>query len=160
MIWQDISSPCASVKNTIIPLSWTQDCFFVCYISLYSYSYFGLSYSIFFLFATFFIFFFLIPFYLLYSHTLSLTHFPDFSYHKTDMWDKARGHTTPKKNMLLTTNTLCFAPALSLQPENDKTQRWAKVQVRKRTGLIISKIQFGHVWTCLDNMEQTITCHH
>ena len=102
---QDFSSPCfiRHIFNHSVILM-TGFIFCVTYIFLLSY--FFIYLSIFFFFVCYTLFSrFHIPFSLL-SHT-SLTHFP---YHKSTSGKKkpTRGHTTPKRNMLLT-NQILFA---------------------------------------------------
>ena len=114
---------------------------FLCdiYISALLFIFIYLSSSLFFVCYTLFSRFH-IPFLLL-SHT-SLTHFP---YHKSTSGKKAykRAHYPKKEYATYQPNTLCFAPALLLIPDI-QDRRWAKVQVRKRMGLIISKYRLGY----------------
>ena len=102
---QDFSSPCfiRHIFNHSVILM-TGFIFCVTYIFLRSYFFFIYLLLFFFLFAIPFFPVFICLFLLL-SHT-SLTHFP---YHKSTSGKKpTRGHTTPKRNMLLT-NQILFA---------------------------------------------------
>ena len=95
------------------------------------------------------IFSFFVCFFFSISLVSLLTYFPD---HTTNGQVDKRAHY-PKKDFATTTKLRCipfrFPPALSLIPENIQDPRWAKVQVRKRTGQS-SRIQlFYH----LDSQE-------
>ena len=146
----------SSVIYSIIPLSSWQDSFFVWHIYFCSLIFF-IYLSIFFFFVCYTLFFpFSYPFFALISYLTN-----SFSIPQIDKWKKKtykRAHYPKKEYATYQPNTLCFAPALLLIPDI-QDRRWAKVQVRKRMGLIISKYRLGyrHTGYGCRKMEQTST---
>ena len=139
---QDFSSPCF-IPSYIQSFRYPHDrIHFLCdiYISALIFFFFYLSSSFFFcLLYPFFPFSY--PFFTPISYLTN-----SFSIPQIDKWKKKtykREHYPKKEYATYQPNTLCFAPALLLIPDI-QDRRWAKVQVRKRMGLIISKYRLGY----------------
>ena len=152
---QDFSSPCfiRHIFNHSVILM-TGFIFCVTYIFLLSYFFLSIYLLLFCLLYPFFPFSY--PFFALISYLTN-----SFSIPQIDKWKKKtykRAHYPKKEYATYQPNTLCFAPALLLIPDI-QDRRWAKVQVRKRMGLIISKYRLGyrHTGYGCRKMEQTST---
>jgi hypothetical protein len=139
---QDFSNPCfiRHIFNHSVILM-TGFIFCVTYIFLLSY-FFSSIYLLLFFFVCYTLFFpFSYPFFTPISYLTN-----SFSIPQIDKWKKKtykREHYPKKEYATYQPNTLCFAPALLLIPDI-QDPRWAKVQVRKRMGLIISKYRLGY----------------
>ena len=152
----------SSVIYSIIPLSSWQDSFFVWHIYFCALIFFlSIFFSLFFVCYTLFSRFHM-PFFALISYLTN-----SFSIPQIDKWKKTykRAHYPKKEYATYQPNTLCFAPALLLIPDN-QDRRWAKVQVRKRMGLFISKYRLGYrhtgygcrkKWNKIYHMDRTET---
>ena len=150
------------VIYSIISLSSWQDSFFVWHIYFCSHIFFLLSIFFFFFCLLYPFFPFSYPFFTPISYLTN-----SFSIPQIDKWKKTykRAHYPKKEYATHQPNTLCFAPALLLIPDN-QDRRWAKVQVRKRMGLFISKYRLGYrhtgygcrkKWNKIYHMDRTET---
>lgn len=137
---------------------------FLCDIYISALIFFSSIYLLLFFFVCYTLFFpFSYPFFTLISYLTN-----SFSIPQIDKWKKKtykRAHYPKKEYATYQPNTLCFAPALLLIPDI-QDRRWAKVQVRKRMGLIISKYRLGYrhtgygcrkKWNKIYHMDRTET---